>query len=393
MTTLAQALKGKKIPEVNLQPRGPVWTGPNGEGPQGGVTQSLLSRFLVCRERFRLLIVEGIKPADSFSHRLEFGSCWHVCEEQLAKYGGNLQSQAVERALAEYGRQLCKRYPTQQGEIDKYYQLCKAMFPLYVKHWSKNKDQKDKTPLLAEQMFDVPYKLPSGRTVRLRGKWDGVNLVSKGRAAGIRLFETKTKGDIDEQQITSQLSFDLQTMMYLVALQTQMESEPMENELGKPALRAADGTALSDAPIAGVDYNVIRRPLSGGKGDVRLGKDESIAHLCERLQEKIREWMATPDAPDGWFYRWKVEISQEDIAKFKRQCLDPILEQLCDWWQVVNDDGNCKVWGGAKSLHFRLPYGVWNPLLEGRPSDMDYHLATGSMVGMQRVMNLFPELQ
>ena len=43
-TTLKNKLKGK---EINT---GPAWKGPEVDG----ITQSLLSKFLVCRERFRI---------------------------------------------------------------------------------------------------------------------------------------------------------------------------------------------------------------------------------------------------------------------------------------------------------------------------------------------------
>jgi hypothetical protein len=397
-TTLAQALKGQRLPKLSIsEVKNPVWTGPSREGPQGGVTQSLLSRFLVCRERFRLLVVEGLKLADSFSHRLEFGSMWHVCEENLAKSPraiNNLLSH-IGVPLTHYCQHLCKRYPTQQGEVDKYYQLCKVMFPLYVEHWSRNKEEKNRTPLLQEQKFDVPYKLSSGRMVRLRGKFDAADLIGKGRGSGIYLFETKTKGDINEQQIVRQLSFDLQTMLYLIALQSVQHDYVTDTP----------GDALGEwgNSILGVRYNVIRRPLSGGKGDVRLRKDESIASLCERLEEKIRE------EPGNWFMRWKVEVSQADIDKFRRECLDPILEQLCDWWEWIMlssrfgpksspfDAGPYKVGepGTGKAgdgIHWRLPYGIFNPLAEGKSSDLDHHLANGSTVGLQRTSELFPEL-
>ncbi len=38
-----------------LATREPVWKGPEVDG----VTQSLLSRYLTCKERFRLLVIEG----------------------------------------------------------------------------------------------------------------------------------------------------------------------------------------------------------------------------------------------------------------------------------------------------------------------------------------------
>ena len=74
--------------------------------------------------------------------------------------------------------------------------------------------------MLQEQVCDVPYNLPSGRVVRLRGKFDSVDLID----GGIYLQENKTKGDIDKIQVERQLSFDLQTLMYSVALHKMKEA-------------------------------------------------------------------------------------------------------------------------------------------------------------------------
>ena len=162
----------------------PVWEGPCSEGSNGGVTFSLLSRFLVCKERFRCLVVEGLKPADTFNHRLEFGNLWHVCEEALALANSTRESpgEAANRwtaRLTVHARDLAQRYPFQREQIDHWYKMCQALFPLYVEHWSKHPDVLERTPLLQEQVFSVPYSLPSGRAVRLRGKWDSVDVIEE----------------------------------------------------------------------------------------------------------------------------------------------------------------------------------------------------------------------
>lgn len=188
---------------------GPLWTGPNGDGDNGGVTQGLLGRFLSCRERFRVLVIDGLKPGDRFSAPIEFGQMWHTCEEALAaKRDWSLP-------LDLYASTLCQRFPLDRQEIEGWYQKCKALFPRYVNHWDNHPDVKNRKPLLQEQKFDVPYKLPSGRTVRLRGKWDSVDLIEN----RIWIQENKTKSAIDAQKISLQVTFDLQTLMYLIALQ------------------------------------------------------------------------------------------------------------------------------------------------------------------------------
>ena len=165
-----------KLPNERL-PRGfksrnsPLWQGPEGQGPEGGITFSLLSRFLTCRERFRITTIEGIKPTRRFEHKSGYGDMWHVCEEALAAK----RDWTIDLRI--HCKTLSKKYPFQQDEIDKWYNVCKVHFPLYVAYWKKNPDVVRRTPLLQEQVFDVPYKLPSGRVVRLRGKFDAVDLI------------------------------------------------------------------------------------------------------------------------------------------------------------------------------------------------------------------------
>ena len=109
------------------------------------------------------------------------------------------------------------------------------------------------------------------------------------------------------------------------------------------------------------------------------------------------------DSPSEYFMRWKVEVTPGDVARFRRECLDPILEQLCDWWDWIkghadpfdNDaiyNGDIRDGAGGR-IHWRHPFGVWNPMDSGAESDLDEYLSSGSEVGLQRVNELFPELK
>jgi len=386
------------LKRANIKPKphrqGPVWKGPE----EDGVTQSLLGRFLVCRERFRLLVVEGLRAAETFYPPIEYGNMWHVCEEALASSTPGHWGQR----LTNYCRDLARKYPHQQDKVDHWYKLCKAQFPVYVDYWAKHPDVTGRTPLLQEQQFDVPYKLPSGRTVRLRGKWDAVDLVTEKtktangftKRTGVWLQENKTKSKVDVPALTRQLSFDLQTMFYLVALDRWF-----------PEFCSTDhGLAgAKPPPIRGVRYNVIRR-----------SQHKSVESFMTKLTEDLRSGRA-----GEWFARFNVEVTAGDVARFRRECLDPILEDLCDWWCLLMVDPfdpwtprvNMSSDGGkthqlakfykfdpaypvnaANNWHWRHPFGVYNVLDEGGSTDLDGYLATGSEVGLERTDNLFPEL-
>lgn len=385
--------------------REPVWKGPESTDAQGGVTQSLLGRFLSCRERFRLKVVEGL-GTEGFNHRLFYGNCWHVCEEWYLKEDhGNLSAFSSgydglgtriapgtwRRKLDEHCRGEAAKYPFDREKIEHWWAVCCTQFPIYIDFWSRHTDPTRRTPLLQEQTFRVPYRLPSGRTVQLRGKWDGADLVD----GGIVLREHKTKGELDPGQIARQLSFDLQTMFYLVALTEWQQLD----DYGDP-IRTGE---MTDAPIRGVLYNCIRRPLSGGKGSIvqRKGSKNVPAETREEYYARLGAYMLAE--PETYFMRFQCDVSPQDIAAFRQQCLDPVLGQLCDWWSWISkcngepfsqDDGceNSINQSVRSSTHFRYPFGVWNPLSEGKPTEMDHFISTGSDAGLTRTDNLFPEL-
>jgi hypothetical protein len=264
-----------------------------------------------------------------------------------------------------------------------------VQYPIYLDYWKKQPDVKKREVIAPEQVFCVPYKLPSGRVVKLRGKFDSLDQIGN---EGIFLQENKSKGDLDEQALKRQLLFDLQTMFYFIALQECVKDYAANGSDGWNNLPEHGWTMPK-----GVRYNVIRRPLAGGKHSIRQHKPsksnshgESSSAFYQRLGGLIKMEVdeAIKTKQDCWFFmRWKVIITQADVDKFKQTCLDPVLEQLCDWYQYVIDGNQAD-----SGIHYRLPYGIYNPLLEGRATDVDEYLATGSIAGLQRVTSLFQEL-
>lgn len=348
-----------------------VWAGPTDSGPTGGITQSLLGRFLVCRDRFRLRVIEGLDSTDRFNHRLEYGNMWHVCEEY------NHAGKNWEAALKEYAKGLADRHRTQGAEVLHWYEVCKRQFKAYLLHNKKLKLPGVRESVMQEKVFHVPYELPwSGRVVWLRGKWDGAHILSKCREPkpGLWLDENKTKGDIDEQLLVRQLTFDLQTMFYAVAFNQWITKG------GK------DMSLIGRVPeLQGVRYNVVRRPLSGGKGSIRQKKGQTPAQFYDQLEKDYLLKM-----PAHYFLRWNVTITEQDLLTFRKVCLDPVLEQLCDWWDLQQHEP--QVDGPTRYSNFRFPYGVYNVLTEGGATQYDEYLATGNAVGLRRNAPLFQEL-
>lgn len=356
------------------------WAGPSGEGSSGGVTQSMLGRYLCCKERFRILVIEGLKPRPRFSAPMDFGNLWHSCEEALAS--GNDYTTGLENTL----NKMLAQYPRDVENVLHWGSVAQELFPVYADYWSEHPDVRNRTPLLSEQVFDVSYTLPSGRVVRLRGKWDSEDLVNDGKTCDLWLQENKTKSSIDRPKIMRQLTFDLQTMLYLIALGQDTGIEALEKVK----------EALGTRETRGVRYNVVRR---------------SAHKTAASMMKKVKEDMDCGRSNE-WFDRFNVHVSAQDIKKFKQECLDPVLENLLDdyeWWADCKSETDAGVgwspailWNGERRhlrfshhlpRHFRFPFGVYHSVLEGGFGDVDAYMEDGSEAGLQRVTNLFPELQ
>lgn len=363
--------------------RPPLWDGPCSSSPMGGITISLLSKFLCCQERFRLRVIEGWKPHDSFSHRMEYGNLLHAGFEATSANKPWLP------AITDYAKSLVSRYRERGQEIDKWFQVAKVQYKIYLKYWEQHSDVKSRKPVYQEKVFSVEYKLPSGKTVFLRGKFDAVDFIND----GLYVDENKSKSEILVDEIQRNLPWDLQVMTYLTAL---VETRVL-NQSHKPI------------PVKGVRYNVIKRPLSGrGKGNIKQKKGrgkaktgaETSEEFYERLGKEIEKY------PKEFFQRFKMDVSPEELKRFQDCCLNPILENLVDnyeWWVHchLKCDGHVSVFdylerarrfSHHQNRHFIFPSNVWNPVLEGRQGDYDEFIQTGSTKGLERVDKLFGEL-
>jgi hypothetical protein len=191
-------------------------------------------------------------------------------------------------------------------------------------------------------------------------------------------------------------------MLYLVALK-----EWQHPKKEQPVCYGPE--EFNDRQIAGVRYNVVKRPLSGGKGTIvryKPSKTHPYGEPKEAFYKRVAAYIQ--EEPQEFFMRWRVEVGQHDIQKFQHECLNPLLESLCDWWSWVklsqqgsnygpfspNDGCENSVDRQVNSyIHWRHPFGVYNAMDEGGSTDLDEYLSTGSELGLTRVDNLFPELE
>jgi PD-(D/E)XK nuclease superfamily protein len=388
-------------------------------------------------------VVEGLVEDEGFEPAMEYGSMFHEAEEAHRK------GRPWDVFLKKYRNKLLARYPDSEKDIHKWASICMEQFPLYIKFWETHDDEINRKPLLAEAAFKVPYLLPSGRMVTLRGKFDAVTLLpvpNKNRELakdqkpqlGIFLQENKTKGKIDEEGILGTVSQNLQTMLYQIALRTIAEKEQfgaIDEVMGRDRTFV---DAMLRTPIAGTLYNVIRRPLSDHyaikqkqgrldkKTNQRIGA-ESASQFYERVAQEIRNSFDDPASPQ-YFMRWRVLLDDADIQRFKTRVFDPILEQLCDWWEWIQVDpfdpwrprtfgemipalkgkkasfdinasnANVRVADDLantvfnRNPHFQTPWGVYNSMFGGFRGDFFNLLTADRQYGLTTIDNLFPEL-
>jgi len=335
----------------------PLWEGPQSKGKNGGITQSMLARYLVCKERFRLYAIEGLRPNHGFNSRLVYGDLWHLTTE------AHCRGDDWKLWLTRKCEKLKEEYRFNQEEIQRWYRSISIQFPTFLAYC--NLKQQDF--ISQEETFRVNYVLPDGRQVYLRGKFDGITKDKNGK---VWLQEYKTKSQIDKNAITDQLKFDLQTMLYLTALHC--HSNPEYNY------------------AKGVDYYVVKRPFSGGKGSIRQHKPtkknpmgETVDEFYQRLKTDYIE-----KDPQDWFAAWSFYVTTKDVQDFCDTFLDPCLMELCDWYDLQTKKRSVK----SGAYHYRTPY-IYNALKDGNPTEYDSYLQTGNELGLTRTDTLFTELE
>lgn len=338
-----------------------------------GVTYSSMSKFLNCRERFRLSQVEGW-TSNNVSVPLEFGNLFHLyseaqshrfSEKEMLKIGMKYADKRLQNAdvdtIADMQRLVAVSYVT---------------FDEYVKHWSKHPSMQHGGLDLYEEKFDwvgkevqfderhqVPVLL-SSREVRCRGKIDGVFRLNK-KNPSLWVMENKTKGDIDVDGIRGGLSKDLQTGFYMF-------------NVWKKFGRMPDG----------VLYNVIRRT------GLRPRVSETASQFADRVRDDIQ------NRPEWYFMRWKVEITKQDMEDFQTKMLNPILYQMIVWWDSIkknpfvphllhDDDGNPI---GPNPHHYERPFGCYDSAMHSQRGDFFEIIANNNFYQFHQRKHAFMEL-
>jgi hypothetical protein len=282
----------------------PMWT------LDDGISQTLLAKFIGCRERFRLYAVEGAREPHS-KNNMDFGSYFHELLETHAKYP-DLDAEAI---IAKVKRK--KRVYSTLSDLD--VKVADVVFDWYL--W--NFEECNYRYIHQEDVFKVPYTPLGQRKLFLRGRFDEIIERPDGT---IWIQENKTKERIDRDHIIASIPHNLQTMMYAVAAQIKYKkrvSGIVYNVIRKPKFKPSK-TAMSEEELAAYK---LANPKSKAKQ-----RDETEEEFLDRIASLIEE------NPSHFYFRAEYPLSQERLDHWRRHTFDPLLTSVIQWWESVKHD-------------------------------------------------------
>lgn len=257
-----------------------------------GVSQGLLATFMRCRQEAKnfLLGLEQLRA----SSPMQFGSIAHrVLELVYLEHKTAPSRKEVLRTLNKVIREFQKEEgrrlsPEGLENLETNAAILEAVLPEYFKFYKAEFGASKWLEL--EQVFKVESPIVG---VPLVGRIDGAFMQRK----ELWLFESKTKGRIEEESLTDSLAFDFQTNLYQYIL----------------------GKKYNKVPT-GVLYNIIRRPGQ------RLKQKESLKQFTSRILEEITA------QPDHYFLRYEIISPSTESSRFQQELHD-VLKEFIDWWE------------------------------------------------------------
>lgn len=269
-----------------------------------GVTQSLISMWLSCRQKARFYL-QGWESKYA-KEALVDGNIGHAVLEYayLDVKAGKLTSPPTEKSIQKYTDMVEKMWNQEHVRldskartmVDKALAVMEVTLPLYFDYWRDDFTKKKWLSLEEKWVMWLPIVGADGKKVSipLRGKKDGTFKGTK----GTWLFETKFKAMIDEGAISETLSFETQVMLYL--LETW-------GETSSPVPR-------------GCLYNIIRRTA------LRMNTSETVVQYAKRVKKDVEK------RPEFYFMRMESPTSEKELLAFK----DELTGLLTDMWNWFN---------------------------------------------------------
>lgn len=326
-----------------------------------GVSQSLLQKFIVCKDRFHKKAVLGLKPTDR-KEAMEYGTIFHKLIEEGTKMGSKYSRLIMVSIMRDYMQ--AKKLNSPESLL-----LCQIAIEQYHKYreWEANKPKY--TYIAQEPVFNEPFVLPATNfnpcpeisiniprvTIPLRGRIDEVIDIS----GDLWLQENKTKSRIDLATLQDTIPENMQVMFYAIA-----------------------ASIKYDRPVKGIIYNVIRKP-----GQRQRQKESNDAYVS-RIGGEILE------QPNYYFYRLAYQFPTGAIKKWEREELIPLLYSIYIWWRSIEKNPT-NPWvdaeGNINPFHGRRSFGVYDPMSNGKGDYFDL-IIHGRSQNLVVDHNMFTEL-
>ena len=270
------------------------WPGPY----EGGVTQSLISKFKECPLRFYLWAALGLEEAGEPEPNLIWGCICHVgLEHLIAKPYQRIEFtpedwREIHEGIDEY---ITSDWPMTPITFAP---SVKNMLTLYDDSY-KAEHGKFET----EKKFKVPHTTTSGNVVTLKGKADGIQVEH-----GNILVEHKCKGKININQTYLESPLDLQVTVYCHVLGPRT-----------------------------VIYDLIRIPDTQWSLPPQRQMQRPKNYINSLYEDK--QWGDFPifQKKHLWVQQTTINLTDEIIERNMAETVDPIIDQLCEYWEYVSD--------------------------------------------------------
>lgn len=258
-----------------------------------GVSPSFVSQFLRCKGTTYLKYIKRWRSSRT-SEALQFGSACHYVLERAYKKKKRPSREKIKKWLLKYqyseGREKTFQLPSYQLAMGSAWVVMDHYFDFYKLDFQSEW-------LELEGDFRYPYKFDDGKETFIHGIRDGV--YRHGKNAQLIVFDTKCKGRIVLDDIFDSFPLNFQFNAY---------TDVWDQEHG-------------ELPN-GIECNVIRIP------QIKVGKD-GLKKFLERLHEDVVK------RPEFYFMRPFYRVTRDDIAKWRKEQLHPIMQDIRNW--VDND--------------------------------------------------------
>lgn len=266
------------------------WPGPL----EGGVTQSLINKFLECPLRFYIYAGLGLTDLRKPEPNLVWGDTCHIGLENLIEIPyqsidfSDTDWEKIDKAVDEH---MANEWPEAPAN---YAISIKNMLRLYDDSF------KMEGKFETELKFQEPYTTRSGNKITLRGKVDGIS--------GDVLVEHKCKGKIDANQTYLETPTDLQITIYAHVMNARR-----------------------------IIYDLIRIPDTQWSLPPRR-KYERPSYYINSLYTE-RQWGDFPinQKKHLWIQQVDLHLTTEQIEKTLAETVDPIIDRLCLYYEYVSD--------------------------------------------------------